>query len=100
MNIIVTGASKGIGFDTVLEFSKSNENRIIALSRDLAKLTELQKQCLDQNNAKIHIVSCDIADIKKSNLQQTLEDFENIDILINNAGLLIKKPFLELGSVS
>jgi short-subunit dehydrogenase len=96
MNIIVTGASKGIGFDTVLEFSKNNENKIIALARDITKLTELQNLCFEQNKTKIHIVSCDITNIAQSTLQQTLESFDNIDILINNAGLLINKPFLDL----
>ena len=41
--ILVTGASRGIGYDTVLELAKNRNNQIIALSRTKAKLVALQK---------------------------------------------------------
>lgn len=53
MNIIVTGASRGIGYDVVLEFSKSRDNRIIAIARDYDKLIELQKKCFENYQNKL-----------------------------------------------
>ncbi|MET3036332.1 SDR family oxidoreductase [Chryseobacterium sp. NRRL B-14859] len=95
MNIIVTGASRGIGYDTVLEFSKNNKNKIIAISRDMARLEELKQRCNENYGNEIHVISHDITD-DQNKLKNELKDYENIDILINNAGLLINKPFLDL----
>lgn len=86
----------GIGFDTVLEFSKNPIHNIVALARDELKLLQLKELCLVQNNHEIQIVVCDISTIERSEFEVVLSKFSKIDILINNAGLLINKPFLDL----
>ncbi|WP_031428027.1 SDR family NAD(P)-dependent oxidoreductase [Flavimarina sp. Hel_I_48] len=86
-NIIVTGTSRGIGFELVQELAKDGHN-ILALSRDDKPLKTL-------NNDKISAFSFDISvetDFEK------VGDFINkkwghVDILINNAGALVNKPF-------
>ncbi|MFY7844734.1 SDR family oxidoreductase [Chryseobacterium gambrini] len=95
MNIIVTGTSRGIGYDTVLELSKNNNNKIIAISRDMAGLEGLKQKCYGNYGNEIHIISYDITD-NQTKLKNELKYYESIDILINNAGLLINKPFLDL----
>ena len=40
-NIIITGASNGIGFETALELAKDENNTIIAIGRSLANLKRL-----------------------------------------------------------
>ena len=41
MNIVITGASKGIGYETAKLLGASAENTVIAISRDQAKLDDL-----------------------------------------------------------
>ena len=89
--IVILGASRGIGKELVLQFAKEKSNTVIALSRNV---DELKKNFVAEN------IHCGFADISKVDLHETLEEtlrpFPIVDILINNAGKLIKKPFLEL----
>ena len=91
--IVVTGASRGIGYQTVLKLAEGNHN-VIATARSKNDLEELQKRFPD----KITICT---ADLTKENQLDHLTDFisdqfSKIDILINNAGALINKPFMDL----
>ena len=45
MNVIVAGASRGIGFEVVKSLHRSGANRILALSRNAEKLEELRAAC-------------------------------------------------------
>lgn len=98
MNIIVTGASRGIGYDVVLEFSKNRDNRIIAIARDYDKLIELQKKCFENYQNRIEIVKFDITTdvIHNNDLLNVLKKIETVDTFINNAGILINKKFEDL----
>jgi len=98
MNIVITGASKGIGYDVVLEFSKNPENKIIAISRDIDRLIGLKEECYKRNKNKINIIQYDIttSEIKGKELLETLGDIKTVDIFINNAGMLINKKFEDL----
>ncbi len=93
MNIIVTGASKGIGFDTVLNLAEDSDNHILALSRDEAGLQQLVQRATLGN---VDYVIFDVTHPDWEPLLQKLEALDCIDILINNAGILINKPFQEL----
>lgn len=93
MNIIITGASRGIGRETALEFSKDRSNRILALARSTDLLTSLSKAARFNN---ISFEVFDINSITKSPqklLKRVSDEFEYVDILINNAGSLISSPF-------
>ncbi len=88
-NIIVTGASRGIGFELVKYFSEQNHN-ILVLTRNPEKIDLLQK-----TNSNITVLEVDIT--KKRDLK-IIENFiqsrwEMVDIIIHNAGMLIHKPF-------
>tara|TARA_B100000809_G_C14909480_1_gene449256 strand:- start:3 stop:710 length:708 start_codon:yes stop_codon:yes gene_type:complete len=98
MNILITGASKGIGFELVQKFASDKTNNVIALARDLDQLKSLQTLCEKQFNNVIHIYSIDF-------LSSTLEDQLSIlmseldchfDVVVNNAGHLINKAFAEM----
>ncbi len=97
MNIVITGASRGIGFETVLELGKNESNHIIALSRNKKALDNLNKEFSKRNNlGKLTINQFDITDISENEMYSFFQNFNAIDVLINNAGLLINKPFTEL----
>jgi len=93
-NILITGASKGIGFETVKLFLQQNDCRVIAISRNIKSLVELANT-IDESDRLIPI-SFDLTEDNHSELATYLNECEQIDILINNAGLLINKPFAEL----
>ncbi len=93
MNIIITGAGKGIGFETVKAFSKDPNNNIIAISRNIEQLINIE---VVGENTFLFPISYDLSDINIDLKERINSHFDKIDILINNAGLLINKPFEDL----
>lgn len=99
MNIIITGASRGIGFELAKKFSADTASKVFAIARNKEKLEKLYKG-IKSENAGTSIFIKDF-DLNAGNIQQELlpfilEKVSSIDILINNAGLLVNKPFSEL----
>jgi len=98
MNIVITGASRGIGKELALKFAKDN-NTVFLLSRNENKLDTLVKICKKANaKSKVYAIPCDLANVNEINkqIQAITNNTSAIDILINNAGFLITKPFIEL----
>lgn len=97
MNIVLTGASSGIGFETALEFTLKNSNKVVCIARSADKLRKLLEIARGINPdctllpVEFDIVQDDYAALVPF-LQQRLG---TVDILINNAGQLINKPFTE-----
>ena len=98
MNIIVTGASRGIGFELVKQFTASSENCVVAISRNEARLNQLKMECLQQNaHAQLHLLPCDLTSNSLKDITLRLGKWvKTVHILINNAGLLINKPLAAL----
>jgi NAD(P)-dependent dehydrogenase (short-subunit alcohol dehydrogenase family) len=95
MNIIITGASRGIGAEIVKILCKHKGNHIIALSSNGEALRKLAAECLKLNpDAKVKPVEFDLVqyDFYPFLLQKIEKIFLNCDILINNAGRLVNKP--------
>jgi len=103
MNIIITGASRGIGYEIAKRFAAIADNNILAIARNKANLEELKKVCAQENSQGLVIPI--VFDLEKTNLYESvlLKEIKTcigeIDILINNAGLLFNKPFEKLSSV-
>ena len=96
MNIIVTGASKGIGYEIVKTLSKHRPNHVVAISRNGKALKELAADCQRLNpEARVTPYEFDLVQFEfYPFLVQRLETFiKSCDILINNAGKLVNKPF-------
>lgn len=96
MNIIVTGASRGIGFETVKVFSRDRENHVFALARGKPGLGKLENECrMVSGSANVHVFPFDLleGDYKSTLIPAILKSMAKVDILVNNAGLLINKPF-------
>lgn len=97
MNILITGASRGIGYELVLEMSKSPDHRIIAISRNKQRLLHLQEKCLEiSGNDNVVVFPFDLADFSALETEFVAEikkHISSIDILINNAGQLVSKVF-------
>lgn len=84
---MITGASRGIGLAMVQWFSENNHN-VWALSRNISPIEEL-------NLPNVHPFSLDISDEKAVVNWAANAAPNTVDILINNAGKLINKPFLQ-----
>lgn len=88
-NIIVTGASKGIGYQLINHLIKDGHT-VLALSRN----TKFLKSIVAKN---LHVLATDIA--IDSHLNQVKDfvvtNWNQVDIIIHNAGKLISKPFAE-----
>lgn len=91
MNIIISGASRGIGYETARILGKNH--RVLALARNVSLLKKLKS-----GNQNIEIHPFDISDEKDFTRLSSYVSlkFPVVDVLINNAGLLIKKPFSEI----
>ncbi|ERJ61066.1 SDR family NAD(P)-dependent oxidoreductase [Sphingobacterium paucimobilis] len=98
-NIIITGASSGIGFEAVLDLTANKENNVIALARSADKLRKLHEiaSSLNHDGGKFYPAQFDIVydNYAESLIPFITSKFDKVDILINNAGALINKPFLE-----
>ncbi len=98
-NIIITGASSGIGFEAVLDLTANKDHKVIALARSADKLRKLHEiaSSLNHDGGTLYPAQFDIVyDNYPDSLVPFIQSkFETVDILINNAGALIHKPFLE-----
>ncbi len=97
MNIIITGASSGIGFETALELSLNKGNKVVCIARSADKLRNLLKIAKDINpECTLLPVEFDLVNDDYQVLIPFIkEKLGSVDILINNAGALINKPLLE-----
>jgi short-subunit dehydrogenase len=96
MNIIITGASRGIGFETVKILSSDSSNHVIAIARDKAALQNLQKECLVINGkSQVHVFPFDLVNDNYDEilLPEIERRMNQVDILVNNAGFLVNKRF-------
>lgn len=84
--IVVLGASQGIGAALVNVFAANSSNQVYALSRQLDKMQQEFQQ------ANVHPLQLDLLTDVHAQIA-ALELPNKIDIVINNAGLLINKPF-------
>lgn len=100
MNIILTGASSGIGFEAALELSLNSEHTVVALARSADKLRKLLEIARGINpDCKLLPVEFDIVNDDYAALLPFIKErLGHVDILINNAGALVNKPFLETTS--
>ena len=92
MHVVVTGASSGIGEAIAREyFSRSAHVTLVARRKEL-----LEKLAAD-GDGKAHIVTADLGD--PNQVTSWVDEAERtsgpIDVLINNAGVQIVRPFVE-----
>ncbi len=88
--LLVTGASRGMGFEICKQAATAG-HKVIALSRNISQLNEIMNVYPFAVDLSI---DAEVEDFSK----EIKTSFKNIDVLINNAGSLINKPFLEISS--
>lgn len=88
-NIIITGTSRGIGYELALQFANAGHN-VLAISRKIP-------QALIENQN----IACLGIDLASGESLENIKDFientwQKVDIVIHNAGALLLKPFAEI----
>jgi NAD(P)-dependent dehydrogenase (short-subunit alcohol dehydrogenase family) len=88
-NIIITGASRGIGFELALQFANQG-HKVLAISRTISESL--------QEHTNIFCLSVDLTlETELVKIEQFIsKHWTHVDVLINNAGSLILKPFKTL----
>jgi glucose 1-dehydrogenase len=103
-NVLITGASSGIGEATAVRFGKEGANVAITYHshEDEAKKVErkLKKSCdlVNKAGCKSMLIKADVSKLGevKRMFKQVLDEWDRIDILINNAGVQKQAPSHEM----
>ena len=91
-NIIITGTSRGIGYEMALQFANAG-HQVLAISRKTPQVL------MEHEN-----ITCLSIDISDENQLQQVSNFvsktwKKVDVLIHNAGSLLHKNFTEISSL-
>ena len=88
--VFITGASSGIGEGCARKFAKEGWNLILN-ARTVSKLEELKAELEATHGVRVYILPFDVRDRKlaAASLESLPEEWKAIDVLVNNAGLVI-----------
>jgi NAD(P)-dependent dehydrogenase (short-subunit alcohol dehydrogenase family) len=87
--VLITGASSGIGLETALHFYDRGWNVVATMRNPQKRRTKLHEKGLPD---LVHLDVMD-ADSIRSAIAYTLDKYQKIDVLVNNAGYAIYGPF-------
>jgi len=102
---IVTGGSRGIGKETAIQLSKIGLNVVICsrTQREVdVTVKEIEEIVTNTNSSfanknRVLGIKCDISKVSEVNylVKSTIEEFKNIHILVNNAGIVYVKKLID-----
>ena len=87
--VLITGATSGIGLGCARKFAE-NGDKVILTGRNEQRLSEIRKE-LEAKGAKVLTLVFDVRDSQqaKKNIDELPEEWREIDVLVNNAGLAL-----------
>lgn len=87
-NIVVTGASDGVGKQVALKLAEEGVN-LALIARNENGLKEVQKEAEKRGAEKVKVYPCDLRDTRQTKIaiKKIVVDFEKIDALLNIAGI-------------
>ncbi|MDR3118974.1 MAG: SDR family NAD(P)-dependent oxidoreductase [Mediterranea sp.] len=88
--VFITGAGSGIGEACARKFASQGANLILN-ARNVPKLVELKNELAEKYAVRVHLLPFDVRDrnVATNAIQSLSDEWKDIDILINNAGLVI-----------
>ena len=98
--VLITGATSGIGEATALLLSRHNFDLILT-GRRAEKLKKLKQKIESEGDARVLTLNFDIRNRQETTtaIEDLPEEWKNIDILINNAGLTAGLSTIDEGSI-
>jgi short-subunit dehydrogenase len=93
---VITGGSRGLGLEIARQICARGA-KVILLARDTAELSRAKTE-LAQLGTEVLTIECDLLETGQiqAAIQQALQRFGRIDILINNAGIIEVGPLAHM----
>ena len=93
--ILITGGTRGIGQSIVKEMAKREYNIVIIYLHNKNKAIELKKELEKKYNIKVLTIQADVSNEEevKEMINKTINTFNRLDCLVNNAGIAIDTTF-------
>lgn len=95
--VLVTGGTRGIGEAISREFAKKGYNLIINYVKSNEKAEKLKQEFEKEYNINVLAIQADLSNEEtiKEMIDVALKEFGKIDVLVNNAGIVIDKEFTD-----
>ncbi|AUV80357.1 short-chain dehydrogenase [Salinigranum rubrum] len=96
--VVVTGSSRGIGKHIATRFAESGDN-VVVCSRTIEDCERVAAD-LEAEGHSVHPVEVDVSDKEsvENLVDETVEEFGRLDVLVNNAGINIRGPAEEMSA--
>ena len=93
--VLVTGSSRGIGKAIVEDFAQKGYNVVINYIKENLEAEKLKKELEKKYKIKALCIKADVSNENevKDMIKNIINEFEKIDVLVNNAGIVIDKEF-------
>jgi len=90
-NVLVTGASSGIGLAAALKLGEAGA-KVLIVARGEEKLVEVKKQ-IEEQGGQAFMYTCDVSDLQDCDrlVEAVIKDHGYVDVLVNNAGRSIRR---------
>src|SRR5205807_6253336 len=94
---IITGSDSGIGRGIALEYAKEGATVVVNYAHNQQAAQEVL-HIIEQNGGKAIVIQADVSQYQQCMglIQQTVEHFNRLDIMVNNAGMEIHSPFVDV----
>lgn len=96
--VLVTGSSKGIGKATIIEFASKGYNVVINYNSSEDEAIKLKEYVENKYNIEALVIKADVSNENevKNMIEQIINEFGHIDVLINNAGIVYDRNFEDI----
>ena len=84
-NVLITGASRGIGKSIAYEFAQNGYDLYLTCKKNIEILEQLKVELEQTYSIKCHIFQCDMSNIGE--VEQLFQAIPSLDVIVNNAGI-------------
>ena len=99
--VFITGASSGFGEASAWKFAAAGWSLILN-GRRKERLEKLQRQLQEKHHSKVHLLPFDVRNEPEvtASIKSLPAQWQNIDVLLNNAGLALGRDLIQEGNLS